>query len=81
MNEQGLFVGIAATPGSGKFLSQQKPWDCDQVLDELLKKCANVGEAITWLTVTTNISINGTDSRRIPRFREQRDWGALSHRG
>ena len=60
MNDQGLFVAIAATRGNGKFVSKQRALSCGAALEGLLRKCATVEEAIAWLTATTNIIINGS---------------------
>src|SRR5215471_8024613 len=40
MNDQGLFVAIAATPPSGGFKSRQAPVWCPVALDHLLAHCA-----------------------------------------
>jgi hypothetical protein len=64
MNDQGLFVAVAATAPNGSFTSRHKPMSCPQVLNQLLARCATVGDAIAWLEKHPNVVINGSCSRR-----------------
>jgi Acyl-coenzyme A:6-aminopenicillanic acid acyl-transferase len=58
MNDQGLFVAIAATPPDGAFKSRQAPVQCPVALDHLLAHCATVDEAIAWWEKQTHPAIN-----------------------
>ena len=60
MNDQGLFVGVAAAPASGRFRSRQMSVSSATVLNGMLANCATVEEAIVWLKKTPNVLINGS---------------------
>jgi len=60
MNDQGLFVAVAAAPPSGCFRSKQVPVSSSAALDGMLASCANVEEAIVWLKQRPNVLINGS---------------------
>ncbi len=63
MNDQGLFIAVAAAPPSGRFLSSQRPIQCPVALDQILAHCATVEEAIAWWKKHAAPAINST----IPR--------------
>ncbi len=58
MNDQGLFVAVAATPPDGEFKSRQRPVQCSAALDQILAHCATVEEAIAWWEKQSNPAIN-----------------------
>jgi len=58
MNDQGLFVAVAAAPSSGRFVSTHRSIYSPVALDQLLARCASVEEAINWLKKSPNIRIN-----------------------
>lgn len=64
MNDQGLFVAVAATPPDGAFKSRQAPVQCPVALEHLLAHCATVDEAIAWWEKQTNPEINSIVTRR-----------------
>ena len=64
MNDQGLFVAIAATPPDGAFKSRQAPVQCPVALDHLLAHCATVDEAIAWWEKQANPAINSSLARQ-----------------
>jgi hypothetical protein len=64
MNDQGLFVAVAASPPNGSFKSRQEPVSCPWALDQLLAHCANVDEAIAWWEKRRNPIINCSVNRR-----------------
>jgi hypothetical protein len=59
MNDQGLFVAVAAAPPSGRFRSKHMSISSPMALDGLLANCANVEEATAWLE-KKNVLINGS---------------------
>ncbi len=63
MNDQGLFVAVAATPLSGSFKSRQKPVSCPWALDQLLASCTTVDEAIQWWRQHSNPAINCSSTK------------------
>lgn len=65
MNDQGLFVAVAATPLSGTFKSHERPVYCPVALDQLLAGCATVDAAIAWWEKHPNPVINSSISRRV----------------
>jgi len=58
MNDQGLFVAVAAAPSSGRFVSTHRSIYSPVALDQLLAHCASVEEAINWLKKSPNVRIN-----------------------
>ncbi len=58
MNDQGLFVAVAAAPFSGGFMSSHRSIFSSVALDQLLAHCTSVEEAIAWLKKSPNIRIN-----------------------
>ena len=58
MNDQGLFVAVAAAPSSGRFTSRHAPAWCPVALDRLLAQCTTVEEAIAWWEKHPNPAIN-----------------------
>jgi len=64
MNDQGLFVAVAATPASGRFESGDRPMWCPVALDFVLAHCANVEQATAWWEKQTNPGINSTITRQ-----------------
>lgn len=64
MNDQGLFVAVAASPPNGSFKSRQEPVSCPRALDQLLAHCATVDEAITWWEKHPNPIINCDVNRK-----------------
>ncbi len=65
LNEQGLFVAVAASPPNGSFKSRQDPVSCPWALDQLLAHCAKVEEAIAWWEKHRNPLINCNVNRRV----------------
>jgi hypothetical protein len=65
MNDQGLFVAVAATPPDGRFTSPQEPVQCPVALDQLLAQCTTVDEAIAWWEKQKNPAINSIITRRV----------------
>ena len=63
MNDQGLFVAVAAAPPSGRFVSRQRPIQCPVALDQILAHCATVDEAIAWWGTNASPAINSTIRR------------------
>jgi len=63
MNDQGLFVAVAAAPPSGRFVSRQRPIQCPLALDQILAHCATVDEAIAWWGTNASPAINSTICR------------------
>ena len=61
MNDQGLFMAVAATPpsGSASGLSHATVFSA-QALGGVLAHCASVEEAIAWLKKSPNVLINGS---------------------
>jgi choloylglycine hydrolase len=64
MNDQGLFVAVAATPASGRFEPGVRPMWCPVALDLLLATCATVDEAVAWWEQHNNPAINSTIFRK-----------------
>jgi hypothetical protein len=64
MNDQGLFVAVAAAPSSGSFTSRQAPAWCPVALDRLLAQCTTVDEAIAWWEKHPNPAINSNVASR-----------------
>ena len=62
MNDQGLFVAVAAAPSSGRFVSTHRSICSPVVLDQLLAHCASVEEAINWLKKSPNVRINNWEA-------------------
>ncbi len=60
MNDQGLFVAVAAAPPSGRFRSSQMSVSHATALDGMLASCATVDEAVAWLKEKPNVLINGS---------------------
>jgi len=60
MNDQGLFVAVAAAPPSGRFRSSQMSVSHAAALDGMLASCATVDEAMAWLKKKPNVLINGS---------------------
>jgi penicillin V acylase-like amidase (Ntn superfamily) len=60
MNDQGLFVAVAATPASGSFEPGERPMWCPVALDLLLANCGTVDEAVAWWEEHRNPAINST---------------------
>jgi len=84
MNDQGLFVAVAAAPPSGRFTSRHPPLSSPKALDGLLASCASVDEAIEWLKQRPNIIINGSWGTYIYQFpflfgRSYRNSGVGGH--
>ena len=65
MNDQGLFVAVAATPPDGKFKSRQQPVQCPLALNQILADCATVDEAVAWWDKQSNPAINSIISRTV----------------
>lgn len=59
MNDQGLFVAVAAAPPSGRFRAKHPSISSPAALEGMLASCANVEEAIVWLEKKPNVLING----------------------
>jgi hypothetical protein len=64
MNDQGLFVAIAATPPNGGFKSRDEPVSGPHALNQLLAQCATVDDAIRWWKKHPNVIINCDCNRR-----------------
>jgi hypothetical protein len=58
MNDQGLFVAVAAAPSSGWFISTHRSIYSPVALEQLLAHCGTVEEAINWLKKSPNVRIN-----------------------
>ena len=64
MNDQGLFVAVAASPPNGSFRSRQEPVSCPWALNQLLAHCVTVDEAIAWWEKHPNPIINCDVNRK-----------------
>jgi hypothetical protein len=64
MNDQDLFVAIAATPPDGSFKSRHEPVSGPRALDQILAQCATVDDAIAWWKKHPNVIINCDCNRR-----------------
>jgi len=64
MNDQGLFVAVAAAPASGRFKSPEGPIWHPVALDLVLAHCATVDEAIAWWEKHPNPGITSTITRQ-----------------
>lgn len=60
MNDQGLFVAVAAAPPSGRFVSRQRPIQSPVALDQILAHCRTVDEAIAWWGTNASPAMNST---------------------